>query len=208
MNCRVFVVGGGFQYLQMFHNAGFFGATTIEEADIICFTGGEDVDPAFYGEKPIPGTHFRTKRDEEEANIYGQCLAMKKPMIGICRGAQFLNVMNGGKLWQDVNNHATMKGHPIVVKRTGEVIEGMTSTHHQMMIPADDGEVLALAALSTEKKRDGFSSSRAAPELDDVEVVWYDASSCLCFQPHPEFEVNNCREYFLDLVDSSILPLC
>lgn len=205
---RVLVVGGGFQYLKMFFDAGMKGATTVDDANIICFTGGEDVDPKFYGEEPLPGTGYNTARDTKESIIYSEALASRKPMIGICRGSQFLNVMNGGKLWQDVNHHALYGKHPITDMRSGNVIEGMTSTHHQQMIPTDKAEIIALAELSTKKASHGAVVTRAEPELDDVEAVWYPDSLSLCFQPHPEFEHGACRNYFLDLVDEYILPAC
>lgn len=203
---RVLVVGGGFQYLKMFFDAGFKGATNIDDADVICFTGGADVDPEFYGEEPIEQTNFYSKRDHDEALIFGQALALKKPMIGICRGSQLLNVLNGGKLWQDVNNHAIGGTHVIVDLRQGIERAGMTSTHHQQMIPGDDAEIIALAALSTRKVNQSTVLERDPPELDDVEVVWYPQSLCLCFQPHPEFQHGDCRNFFLDLVDEYILP--
>jgi gamma-glutamyl-gamma-aminobutyrate hydrolase PuuD len=204
---RVFVVGGGFQYMKMFFDAGMKGARSVEDADIICFTGGEDVDPSYYKEKALTVTHYNTKRDEYEAGVYGEALALKKPMIGICRGGQFLNVMNGGGLWQDVNNHAGRK-HSIVDMRTGGIVEGMTSTHHQQMRAADDAEIIAVAELSTRKESASEKIERAEAECDDMEVLWYPDSLTLCFQPHPEFEHGACRNYFLDLVDNYILPAC
>src|SRR5690606_1387129 len=84
---RVYVVGGGFQYLKMFFDAGMKGARSVEDANIICFTGGEDVDPRMYNQKPIQATFFNPKRDAFEAGIYGEALALKKPMVGICRGS-------------------------------------------------------------------------------------------------------------------------
>lgn len=206
MDLRVYVVGGGFQYLKMFFDAGFKGARSVDDADFLCFTGGEDVDPILYGEKPLPGTFFNPRRDQMEAFHYGQALADRKPMVGICRGGQFLNVMNEGKMWQDVNNHAIAGTHPIIDTRTKEVIHNMTSTHHQMMIPHKDGKVLALAGLSTIKKNDQQILERDKPQEDDVEVVWYQDSLSLCFQPHPEYHHGECRNYFLDLVDEYILP--
>lgn len=205
---RVFVVGGGFQYVKMFFDAGMKGARSVEDADIICFTGGEDVDPDLYGEKAIPETYFNRKRDNYEAGIFGEAVGMQKPMVGICRGSQFLNVMNGGKLWQDVNHHAVRGGHSVMDMKTGEVRENMTSTHHQMMIPAEDAEILALASEATHKRGEGGLVIRAKAELDDVEVVWYPGSLSLCFQPHPEFEHGDCRSYFLDLFDEYIMPAC
>lgn len=205
-NYKVLVIGGGYQYIKMFHDAGFKGASNIDDADILCFTGGHDVDPALYGEKPIPGTGFNRPRDDKEAFLYGY--GLEKPKIGICRGAQFLNVMNGGKLWQDVDNHAIGGFHAVTDIKTGEVIQGMTSTHHQQMIPTADATLIACAELSLNKSSDGYELKREVPALDDAEVVWYDQSLSLCFQPHPEFNEGLCQQYFLSLVDEYILPAC
>ena len=203
---RVFVVGGGFQYVKMFFDAGFRGAKNVQDAHIVCFTGGEDVNPELYGEKPLKGTHFSRDRDGVEAYYYGEALSAGKPMVGICRGGQFLNVMNEGKLWQDVNNHGVYQGHAVTDIRTGEVKEGMTSTHHQQMIPGEDAVILAVAELSTHKVGEFCEITRNKPELDDMEVLWYPKTLSLCFQPHPEFQHGPCRDYFLDLVDEFILP--
>ncbi len=205
---RVYVVGGGFQYSKMFFDAGLKGARSVEDASIICFTGGSDVHPSLYEEKMLPSTFSDLPRDEREAGIYGEALALKKPMVGICRGAQFLNVMNGGKLWQDVDNHAIRDGHAVIDVRTGDIRENMTSTHHQQMIAADDAEIIATACRSTYKASDTKTIRRAEPENDDMEVLWYPGSLSLCFQPHPEFNHGDCRDYFLDLFDNYILPAC
>ncbi len=208
MDLRVFVVGGGHQYVKMFFDAGFKGARSVEDADIVCFTGGSDVTPSYYGEEALPGTHFDKRRDEVESYIYGECLGLKKAMVGICRGGQFLNVMNDGKLWQDVDNHAIRDKHDVIDKRTGEVKANMTSTHHQMMIPAVDAKVIAVANLSCNKKAAKMEWHGEPKTWQDVEVVWYDGTNSLCFQPHPEFQNGECRNYFLDLVDEFILPAC
>lgn len=204
---RVFVVGGGFQYMKMFFDAGMKGARSVDDANIVCFTGGEDVTPNYYKEKALPGTHYNTKRDEYEAGVYGEALALKRPMVGICRGAQFLNVMNGGSLWQDVNNHAGRQ-HSVLDMLSGETVEGMTSTHHQQMRPAENAEIIAVATLSTRKESASEKIERDSPECDDMEVLWYPDSLSLCFQPHPEFNQGDCRNYFLGLVDNFIIPAC
>ena len=203
---KIYVVGGGFQYLQMFHEAGLAGARDVSEADVICFTGGHDVDPSLYDEKPLPGTMFSVERDMLESVIYGEALALKKPMVGICRGGQFLNVMNGGKMWQDVNNHG--RNHPVLDMKTGEIRHNMTSTHHQMMIPGKTADILAVAEISTVKMAEAETLRRDKPEMDDIEVLWYEDERCLCFQPHPEFQHGECRNYFLELFDNYILPAC
>lgn len=204
---RVFVVGGGFEYIKMFFDAGMKGARSVEDADIVCFKGGEDVSPIYYGEKALSCTYSNLKRDEFEAGIYGEALALNIPMVGICRGAQFLNVMNGGTLWQDVNNHAG-QNHEVIDVRTARVVEGMTSTHHQQMRAGDTAEIVAVAELSTRKMGEFEEITRKEPECDDIEVLWYPDSLSLCFQPHPETSPGACRDYFLELVDNYVIPAC
>ena len=60
-------------------------------------------------------------------------------VVAICRGSQFCCVMNGGKLVQNVNGHATRGTHPIYNRKTGQAYE-ITSTHHQMQYPFNLGE--------------------------------------------------------------------
>lgn len=73
--------------------------------DGIVFTGGEDVDPAFYDE-PKKHENVRTnrKRDEFELHLLDRALESRLPILGICRGAQMINVKFGGSLYQDLKN--------------------------------------------------------------------------------------------------------
>lgn len=212
---KVYVHGpGAFLYMQMFHRAGFEGVKSPDEADIICFTGGEDVHPSFYNEENAKDSRGRSlsytnmKRDEVDARMYGYCLASGKFMVGICRGGQFLNVMNGGSMWQHVDGHAGGP-HNLVDTITGQVVR-VTSTHHQMMRPADDGIVIATARESSHKigaVREWHieHDMQAQPDdLDDIEVVWYGEAKCLCFQPHPEFGAQETAEYFFSVLADCI----
>jgi len=66
----------------------------------VVFTGGADVSPFMYGEKKLSVTCNDEHRDEQEKLFFERYT--KVPKVGICRGGQFLNVMNGGKMWQHV----------------------------------------------------------------------------------------------------------
>lgn len=202
---KILIVGGGMEYLRMFYDAGFVGATSVEDSDVICFTGGEDVSPDLYGEKPLPTTNFNPNRDKKEKEVFERAKDFGIPMVGICRGSQFLNVMSGGRMWQHVNGHG--KSHPVLDTATGEIIPGMTSTHHQMMRPSEDAIILATACQSTYKEAQSITEKRPEPKQDDIEVVWYEKTKALCFQPHPEFSKGPCRDYFMSLVDDYILPV-
>ena len=69
----------------------------------ILLTGGHDVDPAVYGEIPIPECGaFCRERDAMESELLKQALEKDLPVLGICRGIQFLNACLGGTLYQDL----------------------------------------------------------------------------------------------------------
>ena len=74
-----------------------------DTADGFLFAGGVDVDPAFYGEQVLNDTvEIDPVRDTLEAVAVPLALASGKPVLGICRGIQSVNVFSGGSLYQDV----------------------------------------------------------------------------------------------------------
>lgn len=74
-----------------------------ELLDGLLLSGGGDVDPAFYGEEPIRGLgEVSPHRDIFELELCSLFLAKQKPILGICRGLQVLNVALGGTLYQDL----------------------------------------------------------------------------------------------------------
>jgi gamma-glutamyl-gamma-aminobutyrate hydrolase PuuD len=154
--------------------------------DCIVFPGGEDVSPIMYYQKKskVCGqTNFR--RDIREARLF-QRHSDKVLKIGICRGAQFLNVMNGGTLIQHLNNHT--RDHDIFIHSSGKRVK-VTSTHHQAMIPSRvyRSSLIASANESTEKWIDG---KKIESQGVDAEIVYYPESNSFCFQPHPEYDLN------------------
>jgi putative glutamine amidotransferase len=71
--------------------------------DGLLLTGGGDLDPALYGEAPLPecGEPER-ERDEVEVALTRWALDERLPLLGVCRGMQLLNVVQGGSLYQDI----------------------------------------------------------------------------------------------------------
>lgn len=73
----------------------------VAALDGIILSGGADVDPARYGEAPHERTGApRVDRDDFEAVLLDAAIAAELPFLGICRGAQVLNVERGGTLIQ------------------------------------------------------------------------------------------------------------
>jgi putative glutamine amidotransferase len=82
----------------------------LDGLDGLVITGGKDVDPARYGQTPHPKTDDpRHDRDAWEFALVARALHRGLPLLGICRGAQVLNVALGGTLHQhlpDVVGHS------------------------------------------------------------------------------------------------------
>lgn len=69
------------------------------------FTGGDDLDPRLYNEKPLSGARISIVPDERtrfEIGLFKAVTKTKKPILAICYGAQLVNVALGGKLYQDI----------------------------------------------------------------------------------------------------------
>lgn len=192
---KVFIVGYMAGYDTMFKVHGWEIVDNIYKADLVQFTGGEDVSPDLYGEAKHSRTHSNPDRDHRERIVFNLCLSINKPMSGICRGGQFLNVMCGGKMWQHVDGHARSGTHDCIDELTGEVFQA-TSTHHQMMIPSKEGILLASAQESKSKEKMGDNGGvvlfmSKGKYMNDSEVVYYQKEKALCFQPHPEHHGHN-----------------
>lgn len=131
----------------------------LEGLDGILFTGGSDVNPAFYGATPHPTTQFKPDRDDAELLLIRAALAADLPLLGVCRGMQLLSVARGGHLHQHLpevvghHTHRPLTGprygtHPVTLapatlaqKILGDSLD-VNSYHHQGV--ADPGELTAV----------------------------------------------------------------
>ena len=74
-----------------------------EKFDGFLFTGGHDVSPELYGEEEIMECgECSIDRDYMEKVLLDEVLKIDKPVLGICRGIQFINAALGGSLYQDI----------------------------------------------------------------------------------------------------------
>lgn len=185
---------------QMFTGHGWRTTGALAFADMICFTGGSDIEPSLYGEPKMSTTHTMPSRDEGEVRIYNLAKSKGKPIVGICRGGQLINALNGGKMWQDVDRHNGT--HAIKDLITNKIFIG-TSSHHQMMIPSTSAETIAMARASNYFARPGqvLEIADKEKEWDNPEVVWYPLSRGLCYQGHPEEAKLHEQQYFFSLIE-------
>lgn len=196
----VWVPDGDYQTVRMFSENGWIVTETVIAADLVVFTGGSDVTPALYGEKSIPSTASSELRDRNDLLAYSVAKKYNKPCFGICRGLQFLNVMNMGKMWQHVDSHAIgERGHKMYVEDgflpypAKEDHFVVNSYHHQMVIPPDGAMVLGWSigrSISRENatRKVGWKDLINTELEKEPEIVYYNATNDIGVQFHPEYK--------------------
>lgn len=166
----------------------------IYTCDGFILTGGVDVHPSFYNGNNdynnMPGL-FQPDRDRFETKIYHYSQLNKLPVLGICRGMQLINVLQGGKLIQDLDygnerhrKEESDKEHTIVAesntllsKIAGNLSGHVNSAHHQAIDPNAIGKNLKANAYDDDEEK----------IIEGLEFA--DKSNkgfMLCVQWHPE----------------------
>jgi gamma-glutamyl-gamma-aminobutyrate hydrolase PuuD len=181
----------------------------IEAADFLCFGGGQDIHPSLYGHMNVASNApILSIRDRTERSIFELCVHYRKPMLGICRGSQFLCAMAGGALIQHVDGHALGGTHNIMT------IDGhsipITSTHHQMMFPNKTEHTL-IAWLEKPIEQSGrlwdHKKMTMPNPFKDPEIVYFPRVKALCIQGHPEYQavMSPAQLYTRQLVEKYLL---
>lgn len=153
-------------------------------ADGLILSGGGDVHPARYGASNIESREITRDRDGTEWALLDWAVARRKPVIGICRGFQVINVYFGGSLVQDIPTqipgacvhqdaeHPVALTHAPLADALGAPSLPVNSFHHQGVtadLIASDLEALALS------EADGV-----------IEALWHRALPIFGVQWHPE----------------------
>lgn len=81
---KIYVVGGADNYVNFIENVQL--VEKLEDAQLVVFTGGEDVTPSLYGCKKHRTTYSNLKRDQDEQAIFNKIDPKKQVCLGICRG--------------------------------------------------------------------------------------------------------------------------
>jgi putative glutamine amidotransferase len=179
-------------------------AAYADELDGLVLMGGSDVCPETYGEKALkPEWNGDRIRDDYEIALLKAFMAEHKPVLGVCRGAQIINVAQGGTLYQDIatqlpgalnhrnwtiyeqNCHATsiVAGTHLAKLYPGLALTKTNSIHHQAVNKL--GRDLAVEAWSE-------------PDRVAEAIRWTGHGYVFAVQWHPEFHAPDDRSFIDD----------
>lgn len=183
----------------------------VSRYDGFIFTGGDDIHPRFYKEKPLPDARMTLSFDARtrfEIKLFKAAIKARKPILAICHGTQLVNVALGGSIFQDIplqipksiKHGPAAKGEKVF--HHVEILEGtalsrimdcarvrVRSSHHQAL--KNPGRGLRLSAVS----RDGVIEAVESRGRDFLVAV----------QWHPEKTPRDgcTKKLFKALVDAS-----
>ena len=100
---RALLVAGGVPLILSPLLGASLAGSALDGCDGLLLTGGEDVDPSWYGADPSPHLSPPSQdRDLFELALFAVARQRELPILGICRGIQIINVALGGTLYQDL----------------------------------------------------------------------------------------------------------
>ncbi len=168
----------------------------VHEMDGFVFQGGTDVSPGSYGEEPIENGRWQGDpvRDDYELRLMELAMKSDKPILGICRGMQLMNVYFGGSLYQD-----TKTQRPEVMLHRDAVVydrlsHGVKFTEGKILdkIYRDDPSSMVNSIHHQSVKSLGANLEVLAESVEDdvIEAIGYTKAPegwVMGVQWHPEF---------------------
>lgn len=177
------------------HDAGYGNAALLaERMDALVLSGGGDIHPLYYG-KHLTGldTSVDPHRDEREWELMRWFCAKKKPILGICRGMQVVDVFFGGTLFRHLGTAHVHDNtlHTIITAESGRLRPllgeklAVNSYHHQAIRTLGAG--LHVTAVSD---ADGV-----------IEAIEHDTLPIMAVQWHPERMIDGlCQDAACDMI--------
>lgn len=152
--------------------------------DGLLLCGGSDISPEYYGEEINGSVDIDYNRDKTEITLAKEFIRLQKPIFGICRGHQLINVLFGGSLIQHIDNADLHKG-PDGIDAVHGIIADENSFLHEMY-----GKCFSSNSMHHQAVKDVGKGLRIMGKADDgfgtIEALEHETLPIFSVQWHPE----------------------
>jgi putative glutamine amidotransferase len=160
--------------------------------DGLVMHGGADVWPGSYGEEPLrPEWSGDRVRDEYEIALVKAFADAGKPVFGICRGLQLINVAHGGTLFQDIGTQkpgALVHRDAAVYDLNFHEVEILAGSRLAQLLPPGRHKINSVHHQGVKELAPGFEAEAFSPEDGVVEAIRHRGAPWIAaVQWHPEF---------------------
>lgn len=172
---------------------------------ILC--GGNDTDPSYYGEQIDGAVNIDYERDKCEFALVKAFVDAKKPVLGICRGCQLINIFFGGTLYQHAetaHKHSSYASydliHPVnaISNSVAESLYGadftVNSSHHQAIKNLGCGLKITMTSAD-----DGVAEGIEHTSLPIIAVQWHPERMCFSNRREDTVDGKALFEYFINM---------
>jgi putative glutamine amidotransferase len=173
--------------------------------DALVLQGGNDVAPQTYGQVPLdPAWAGDAVRDAYEMALIHAFIRAGKPVFGICRGLQLLNVTFGGTLWQDIKTQQPQALEHVKIdlyERNIHPMEILPNTHLASLYPElRHAHINSIHHQAIRDLAPGFVVQARSPEDGIIEAIRREGPGFVAgVQWHPEFRHKNESTTFDDM---------
>jgi len=171
---------------------------------ILC--GGNDTDPKFYHQTCHGAVNIDLPRDEVELELLGAFVAAKKPVLGICRGHQLINIFFGGSLVQDIpakhlhtNKQDLYIAHSITAEENTLLYKlygptfSVNSAHHQVV------DRLGSGLVATAYWNDTYIEAIEHTSLPITGLQWHPERMCVTQKRPDTVDGSKIFDWFIGL---------
>lgn len=204
---------GAANFIEVLHALGAEGHSVLEETDFSAYDalilpGGADIDPEFYGEENWGCRKIDRELDEKQFQILDIFIKAGKPILGVCKGHQLLNVYFGGAVYQHIPEFETHQWleqgdrvHEAVCEEGcflhdlyGSTRFSINSAHHQaVMQPAECFRMIQRAV-------DGIPEAMVHTSLPIISLQWHPERMCCKHLREDTVDGTPIFRYFLQMI--------
>lgn len=202
---------GAENFIDALHTLGAEGTAVLDETDFskydaLILPGGADIDPELFGEENWGCRKIQRDRDIRQLEITKIFDEMNKPILGVCKGYQLLNIYFGAKMVQHIPEYEThqwveadqahgsrCKEGSFLHRIYGKTEFPINSAHHQAL------EVLAEGFIPVQWADDGVLEAMEHTARPIIGVQWHPERMCCKHRREDTVDGLPIFEYFLSL---------